>query len=121
MPVTLPDDESNNPPSPARYGPFHRLESDTQATGTAAEQVASQEIWGRAPRDSSWPQVQAYRGTLPAGSRGIEFYTDVAPDPSHHPFEARWSGGGLRTEVKTDGEFAKIGCVITKNTQSDAS
>jgi hypothetical protein len=76
---------------PAPYGPFHRRESPTQSTATAKLQAASGEVWGQPARGSLIPSVKAYRGPLPAGQRGIEFYTQIAPDPaSSTPFEVRW-------------------------------
>lgn len=102
------------------FGPFYRLESATQTPGDARRQQLSGEIWGRAPRNSDWPQVQAYVGRLPGDRRGVEFFTSVAPDPSGHPHEARWSGGGRRPGVVTDGEFAKIPVMIVRNTQQES-
>lgn len=99
------------------FGPFHRLESPTQTAEVAVLQESTGEIWGRSPKASEWPQVQAYRGPLPGQARGVEFFARVAPDRNDHPREARWSGGGKRSDVRTDGEFAKIDCVVTKNTQ----
>src|SRR5260221_11867275 len=47
---------------------------------------------GRLPRKRPLlPCVQAYKGHLPTGWRGIEFTTPIAPVPSHcTPWEARW-------------------------------
>ncbi len=73
------------------YGPFHRRESPTQTSNDAQNQEMSGEVWGRPARGSALPSVKAYRGPLPSGERGIEFYTDVAPDPlSSTPYEVRW-------------------------------
>jgi hypothetical protein len=47
------------------YGPFHRLESPTQTTAVASQQVASGEIWGAPARGSNIPSVKAYRNSLP--------------------------------------------------------
>jgi hypothetical protein len=98
----------------AQYGPFHRLASPTQTRDDAERQVASGEVWGRQPRFSSWPQVQALRGLLPGDADGIEFYTDIRPDNSGPRREARWSGGNRRPDVRTEAGFAKISCVITE-------
>ena len=101
------------------FGPFHRVESPSQTVVDASTQVASGEVWGRVPFGSAWPQVQAYRGRLPEGVRGIEFWTEVPPDPSSHPSEARWSARGRpdSAEVKVDGDIAKIRCTVKRNTQ----
>ncbi len=70
--------------------PFYRREAPTQTSDDAILQVQSSEIWGRTPRVGYVPTVQAYAGTL-GGRRGIEFRTEVAPNPDGSPFgEARW-------------------------------
>lgn len=102
---------------PARYGPFHRVETATQTPEDARRQERSGEIWGRTPYGSAWPQVQALDGPLPRGVRGVEFYTDSAPDEGGHPLQPRWSGNGLNTDVRTEDGFAKIPCVVVKNAQ----
>jgi len=97
---------------PARYGPFHRLASPTQTEEDARRQSASGEIWGRTPQSSDWVQVRAYRGSLPNGLFGIEFYTDILPDDPQNRSRICWSSIGGR--VRLDGEFAKLECVVTK-------
>ena len=63
------------------------------------------------------PTVQAYRGPLSSGARGIEFFTKAAPNDPFGPI-ARWSlSGGPRFGLRQEGEFAKITCRITRNTQ----
>ena len=94
---------------------YHRLESPTQTPADAARQEASGEIWGRAPRGGTTPKVKAYPGPLPPGTRGIEFTTDVPPDPGSAPKRPDWSGP--RPGVVIEGDFAKIKVVVTKNTQ----
>ena len=105
-------------PRPGRFGPFHRLESDTQTAEDAVLQTGSGEIHGGIPFGSGWPQVQAYRGSLPSGARGIEFYTDLPPDQASPRSEVRWSGAGRRRDVATVEDVAIIPCVITRNTQA---
>ena len=100
---------------PARYGPFYRLESSTQTPETARLQQEAGEIWGTAPRSSDIPAVQAYDGPLPAGVRGVEFYTDVSPDPGMPPRMVYWRGP--RAGVRVEDGYAKICCVVTQNTQ----
>lgn len=98
---------------------FHRRESPTQTAADAAQQVASGEIWGKPPRfgNPNIPCVQAYRGPLPEGTRGIEFTTKVAPDEGTAPHEARWTGTRPGVDVKAD--FARIRVHITQNTQAE--
>src|SRR5260221_2584658 len=70
---------------------YHRGETSTQTAAVAKLQEQSKEIWGRPAGLSNLPCVQAYKGHLPTGWRGIEFTTPIAPVPSHcTPWEARW-------------------------------
>ena len=55
----------------------------------AVRQAASGEIWGRTPFGSAWPQAQAYRGSLPPGTRGIEFMTAVPDVPISYEVRSR--------------------------------
>lgn len=93
------------------------LRGPTQTSAVARRQAEGGEIWGRTPRGSSWPQVRAYRGPLPEGTRGIEFWTATAPDASGHPDLAVWSDKAHREKALTDGEFVKLKVVVTRNTQ----
>ena len=77
-------------------------------------QQAANEIWSGVPYQSSWPQVQAYKGELPPGSLGIEFFTEIPPDSGSHPVEVRWSGFPFRADVRTEDDVAKIKCEIVR-------
>jgi RHS repeat-associated protein len=96
----------NAPGDPANLRTYHRLESPSQPPEVARQQVESGEVWGRPPRGSDIPKVQAYDGPLPAGRRGIEFTTDVPPDPRGIPGQPTWAGP--RPGVRVEGDFAKI-------------
>ena len=98
---------------------YHRLESSTQTVAVSALQKATGEIWGTVPRYGDRPSVKAYPGRLPKGARGIEFTTEVSPDPTDHPRIVTWSGP--RTGVFVDGNWARIGVTMLKNTQQSAS
>jgi hypothetical protein len=93
-------------------GPFHRLESPTQDKTTARQQGQAMEIWGRAAQGSNILSVKAYRSGLPAGRRGIEFDTPVAPHPGGGtPYEARWyypNTVGVRQRTNGTDQFACI-------------
>jgi hypothetical protein len=58
--------------------------------------VASGEIWGR-PRSNTYAgdfaAVKAWNGPLPDDTPGIEFYTDIEPDPWSVPDAPSWSEG----------------------------
>jgi hypothetical protein len=94
---------------------YYRLESPTQTPDIARQQKQSGEIWGRSPQQSTIAAVQAYIGPLPAGARGIEFYTDTPRDPMCPPRVAYWRGP--RKGVRVEDGFAKIAVVVTKNSQ----
>ena len=101
-----------------RRGPrYHRLESSTQTPRDAQMQEQSGEIWGRAPYGSDIPTVQAYKGPLPLGARGVEFVTSAVESPGSaaHPTAARWRPGD--PGVSLEGDYAKIKVLITRNTQ----
>jgi len=97
-------------------GPYyHREQSPTQTPEVARMQEASGEIWGRAPRGSDIPTVQAYPGRLPEGRKGIEFTTPVKPSSVNPKGDVRWRKGD--PGVISDDDFAKIPVCITRNTQ----
>jgi hypothetical protein len=52
---------------------------------------------------------------LPSGHRGIEFDTDVPPDPGSPPGYAVWSGP--RDGVTVQEEYARIRVRVVRNTQ----
>lgn len=94
---------------------YHRVESATQSPDVALAQQATGEIQGRAPRLGLFPAVEAFPGPLPAGKRGIEFETDVPPDPGCPPTRVYWRGP--RPGVTVEGDVAKISVRVTKNSQ----
>jgi hypothetical protein len=102
---------------PAAFGPFHRLESPTQTPEDARQQEESGEIWGRAPRGRPWPAVKAFRGSLGDGQRGVEFYTNVSPDAPNRG-QNYWTPA-FNEGVRLEDGYAKIDCVIVKNTQTE--
>lgn len=69
---------------------YRRVESPTQTSADAIEQVKTGEIWGGVPRGGMEPTVQAYVGPL-VNRRGIQFESDIPPEPGgSSPLEARW-------------------------------
>lgn len=74
--------------------------------------MESGELWGRPPQASPFPKVKAFIGPLPDGEAGIEFITEVAPDPGNAPRRVDWSGP--RDGVRADSDFARITIVVTK-------
>jgi hypothetical protein len=113
-----PDEPSRIPGAAAVY---HRVASPSQPVDIAAQQETTGEIWGRCNRDmmggrAPFPSVDAYVGPLPPRVLGIEFVTDVPPDPHTPPWLARWTGP--RNGVIIEGDYAKIRVRVTKNTQT---
>ena len=108
---------------------FHRRESPSQTVDDAKRQGASMEIWGALARNtaqSNLPCVKAYRNKLPIGQRGVDFETNVAPEPgSGAPNEARWylnitPGVEKRTDAAGT-EYAAIRLSNFDNRQPDLS
>lgn len=98
------------------FGPFHRVESPTQTKQTADQQARSNAIWGTIARWGYAPTVKAYRGPLPAGVRGIEFTTTVAPRKNSHPTLVEWMQGDPGVTDQPGG-YVSITVTITANTQ----
>jgi len=100
-------------PSPPLY---HRVETPTQTSYDAQQQVTSMEVWGKPAQGSSFPSVKAYRGALPP-RRGIEFCTPIAPTAGRGtPHEARWYDGTVGV-VSRPNNFVCIAVAYIKNTQ----
>jgi hypothetical protein len=59
------------------------------------------------------PTVKAWEGPLPDGAIGIEFYTDVEPDPSSIPGWPEWSQGRPGVIVLEPDELVAISVVVT--------
>ena len=95
---------------------YHRVESPTQTPQDASNQTSGGELWGFPARGSDISKVKAYKGSLPAGTRGIEFTTDVVPDQNCPPGMAYWSGP--RAGVLVEGGRAKISIEVVRNTQT---
>ncbi|MDJ0596168.1 MAG: hypothetical protein QNJ72_40335 [Pleurocapsa sp. MO_226.B13] len=90
-------------------GVYHRYLTPTQTEADIEMQLKSLEIWGKAAQNvyqSDIPKVKAYVGKIPPGKAGIEFTTDVPPDPNTPPHLATWSGD--REGVRTEGGYAKL-------------
>ncbi|WP_220084388.1 RHS repeat domain-containing protein [Stenotrophomonas maltophilia] len=95
------------------YGPFHRL---GDSAGAVQEIRASGELRGNPPTNffrSDIPKVKAYDGPLPAGAKGFEFTTPVAPDRGHVPGKPTWSPG--TPGVQERGGQAIIQCTVTQS------
>lgn len=90
-------------------GIYHRYQTPTQSERDIQMQIESLEIWGKAAHNvyqSDIPKVKAYVGKIPQGKAGIEFTTDVPPDPNTPPHLATWSDN--RPGVRTEGDYAKL-------------
>lgn len=92
---------------------YHRVRSATQSREDAILQERSGQLWGQPARWSDIPKVKAYVGPLPDDRDGIEFVTDVLPDPGCPPGQAYWSGP--RDGVRVESGYAKIRIRVTKS------
>ena len=86
------------------YRTYHRYKTPTQTDEDIEMQIKSLEIWGKPAQNvyqSDIPKVKAYVGKIPRGKAGIEFITDIPPDPNTPPHLAIWSGNreGVVTEA----------------------
>jgi hypothetical protein len=94
------------------FGPYHRLGDSSENVANIA---ATGELRGSPPRNfyqSDIPAVKAYEGPLPAGQKGFEFTTPVAPDTGSAPGRAIWSTQNPAVR-EVDGQ-AVISCTVTK-------
>ena len=57
--------------------------------------------------------MKAWDGPLPAGAVGVEFYTDVPPDPWSIPGWPEWTEGRDGVIVREPGELVAIRVVVT--------
>jgi hypothetical protein len=98
----------------ARYGPFHRRSHHNPSENSLI--ASSGRIWG-ARRGNFFagviPCVKAWDGSLPEGIVGIEFYTDVEPDPGSPPGWPEWSEGRPGVIVLERRELVAIPVVVT--------
>jgi hypothetical protein len=77
---------------------------------------ASGELWGRARRNvfaGLIPAVKAWEGPLPQNAIGVEFYTDVPPDPWSVPGWPEWTEGQPGVSVLEPGELVAIPIIVT--------
>lgn len=100
---------------PARFGPYHRR---TYVDPSENEKVsASGQLWGKR-RGNTYaglrPAVKAWNGPLPANVVGIEFYTNVAPDPGQVPDWPQWSEGRAGVVILEPHELVAISVIVTK-------
>ena len=99
---------------PARFGPFHRRSHHNPSENELI--VRSAQVWGR-PRGNYFagviPCVKAWDGPLPEGYVGIEFYTDIEPDPWSVPGWPEWNQGRPGVITLERNELVAIPVVVT--------
>ncbi len=98
---------------------FSPRRDENSDEGNGAPQEANREIWGRTAKWSFGPSVKAYPGNLP-DRRGIEFTTDIEPNPNSAPNEARWYlnvTAGVVLRQANGEDFACIVAASVKNMQ----
>jgi len=100
---------------PAKHGPFHRR-SFVNADENEKICVSGQ-IWGR-PAGNFYqgiiPAVKAWNGPLPEGIVGVEFYTDVTPDPWSPPGSPEWTEGRPGVIVLEKRQLVAIPVIVTR-------
>lgn len=99
---------------PAQFGPFHRRSAPDPLENELIS--VSGQVWGR-PRRNYFagliPTVKAWEGPLPEDIVGIEFYTDVEPDPWSVPGWPEWSPGRRGVIILERDELIAIPVVVT--------
>ena len=99
---------------PARFGPYHRRSQHNPAENERIN--AAGQIWGR-PRGNYFagvvPCVKAWEGPLPEDIVGVEFYTDVEPDPWSVPGWPEWSQGRPNVVILEKDELVAIAVIVT--------
>jgi hypothetical protein len=99
---------------PGWAGPFHRL--TTSASGFIDKCAAQKcELWGAGYR-GSFPCAMAFRGPLPEGQAGFEFYTNAGDASRSGPSMARWCAvdGSPDPNISGQGDYGAIRIAITK-------
>ena len=96
---------------------YYRKESPTQTVADAKKQEETGEFWGQSKAWNAIIKVRAYDGPLPPGERGVEFETDILPDPGQSPGQPTWGATGPRPGVVIEDGWAKIKGRVLKNTQ----
>lgn len=99
---------------PATFGPYHRRSYRNPEENELIS--ASGQIWGK-PRGNYFagivPCVKAWDGPLPEGMVGIEFFTDVEPDPWSVPGWPEWSQSRPGVLILERNELVAIPVVVT--------
>jgi hypothetical protein len=99
------------------YGPFHRAASETQDPAAMVEQLLTGELWGKKGRYGLEPAAKAYRGPLPHGIEGFEFWAFAPPDnAAGHP--VFWSQPGEYLVSADNLGVVKLKIAFVKVTQS---
>jgi hypothetical protein len=99
---------------PLRFGPFHRRSQRNPEENALI--CASNLIWGH-PRGNFFagvvPCVKAWDGPLPEGIVGVEFFTDIEPDPGSSPPWPEWSEGRRGVIILERNELVAIPVLVT--------
>jgi len=78
--------------------------------------VSSGQLWGM-PRRNFYaglvPAVKAWDGPLPKDAVGVEFFTNVPPDPWSVPGWPQWTEGSPDVIVLETGQLVAIDVVVT--------
>src|SRR5688572_20008581 len=105
----------NSARRPGRFGPFHRR---TNVDPTENERVSASGVVRGKPRANIYAglyaAVKAWDGPLPDGIVGIEFFTDVEPDPGSPPEWPQWSEGRPGVVVLEKNALVEISVIVTR-------
>jgi len=83
---------------------------------------SSGQLWGRPRRNffaGLFPAVKAWDGSLPEDTIGVEFFTDVPPDPWSVPGWPQWTEGSPGVIVIEKGKLVAIEVIVTKRRDAE--
>jgi hypothetical protein len=96
-------------------GPFHRHQ--TAENPEENEQIStSGQIWGK-PRGQyagDIASVKAWNGSIPPNVVGIEFFTDVQPEPERPPQWPEWLEGRPGVITLEKNQLVAIPVIVTR-------
>ena len=99
-----------------RYSLYHRAGNPRMQTDEDARKIVESSVLrGYAPQGSAIPTVQAWPGSIPAGEYGLEFETDVSPDPRSPPGVPIWQRNYYERIIRNEQEMDRITRYIESN------
>jgi len=99
-----------------KFGIYCRKETKYQTPVDALLQVKTGEIWGTCGRFNYGPTVRGYAHPLAQGERGIDFTTEIQPEPNQGPLHVNWYADrtpGITTVTVDGKDYACLKADVT--------